>query len=90
VAGFYEFGNELSGCIINGYFLDLAEKLLASRASLSSMVRPLVGCVISMYVGWLVGWLVEYQAVWSMTGCALVSSSVVDDRMCLSIKQCGR
>ena len=70
VAGFYEFGNELSGCIMYGYFLDLAEKLLASRASLSSMVRSLIGCVISSYVGWWAGWLVEYQAVWPMAGCA--------------------
>jgi hypothetical protein len=31
----------------------------------------------------------EYQAVWSMAGCASVTSNLIDGRICLSIKQYG-
>jgi hypothetical protein len=33
--------------------------------------------------------MLEYQAVWLMAGYAGVSSSLVDGRMCLIIKQSG-
>jgi hypothetical protein len=69
VAGYCECGNETSGSIKCGEFLDYLELQLACQeglcyVGLMSVVNQVIVCWL---LGWLVGWLVNQSAYQSVS-----------------------